>query len=260
MNQWKVTASGGSSDMGAAILRNAQLERTLPLNRHAAVRAAEATEVAPALPEPFTNLDEEDLEIIARYGTMRTYAKNAVLINEGEQSDSFYIILSGRVKAYASDENGKEVTLSMQGAGEYFGELAIIDASPRSASVLTVERSKLTVVSRAAFFRCFDENPQIAVKLIRPLAERIRSLTGRVKNLALLDVYGRVARTLLELASREDGEVLVIDQRPTHQEIANMVGASREMVSRIMKDLSTGGYIQVRAKAIHIPRKLPASW
>ena len=207
----------------------------------------------------FSDLATEDLRLIADQGVVRAYPKNTVLINEGDLGESFYVILEGRVKVYVSDEEGKEVILNIQGPGEYFGELALIDSAPRSASVMTLEQSQLAVVSKSDFERCLSENPRIALELIRPLVHRIRSLTDSVKNLALLDVYGRVARTLLDL-STERGGMLVIEERPTHQDIASMVGASREMVSRIMKDLITGGYIQSKNKTIIIPRKLPHAW
>jgi CRP/FNR family cyclic AMP-dependent transcriptional regulator len=199
------------------------------------------------------------LHVLSDNGVTRNYPKNVVLITEGDRSDSFYVILSGKVKVFLSDEHGKEVQLNTQGPGEYFGELALIDQAPRSASVMTLEPSQLAVVSRQDFQRCLAENPDIAVELISFLVSRVRSLTESVKNLALLDVYGRVARTLLNLSSEQDDQ-LVIKERLTHQEIANRVGASREMVSRIMKDLCTGGYIQIRDHKIFIQEKLPPGW
>lgn len=207
----------------------------------------------------FPELSQEDMQLVAGYGVSRSYSKNTILVNEGDQSEMFYIILTGKVKVYVSDEKGKEVLLNMAGPGEYFGELAIIDDAPRSASVMTLEACQMAVVSRAQFERCLAEHPGFAMGLIRTLVKRVRSLTDQVKGLALLDVYGRVAHTLLNLATEQQGK-LVIEQRLTHQEIANMVGASREMVSRILKDLSTGGYIRIEDKKMVIPRQLPASW
>ena len=208
---------------------------------------------------PLPKLASADLALIAEHGTVRTYPKHTVLISEGDRSDSLYVIRSGRVKVYVGDAEGKEVILSIQGPGEYFGELALIDDAPRSASVVTLEKSQLCVVSRADFQRCLAQNPNIAMEMIRALAARVRALTDNVRDLALLDVYGRVARTLLKLASERDGEQ-VIEQRLTHQDIANMIGASREMVSRIMKDLVDGGYIKVKNKLITIPGRLPPAW
>lgn len=207
----------------------------------------------------FANFTEEELEVIASHGVTREYPKGAVVINEGDDGDSFYIIRSGRVKIYASDESGNEVILHVEGEGAYFGELALIDTAPRSASVVTTEACTLTMISRSNFERCLEENPEFAVKLICPLVRRIRKLTEKVKNLALLDVYGRVAYTLLDQAVALNGEQ-VIEDHLTHQEIASMVGASREMVSRIMKDLERGNYIAKRKDRIVINRPLPRAW
>ncbi len=207
----------------------------------------------------FPELTPDDLALISGYGNSRSFPKSAVLINEGDRSDSFFVIQSGRVKIYVSDDEGREVILNIQGPGEYFGEIALIDQAPRSASVMTLEAAKVSVLSKPDFERCLAENPRIAVELIRSLAQRVRALTDSVKDLALLDVYGRVARTLVKLASENGGE-LKIAQRLTHDDIAKMVGASREMVSRIMRDLVKGGYIQVENKIITISGKLPAAW
>lgn len=207
----------------------------------------------------FSELSEDDIRFISSHGVTRSYPKNTVLINEGDQGDSLYFILDGQVKIYVSDEKGKEAILNIEGPGEYFGELSLIDEAPRSAAVMTLAPSRFSFVSRAEFERCVAENPSIALKLIRALTQRVRSLTEVVKNLALNDVYGRVARTLLRLAKERDGEH-VIDPRPTHQDIADMVGASREMVSRIMRDLTTGGYIEIKKKKIIIHTKLPPRW
>ncbi len=207
----------------------------------------------------FAELAPDDVEFIAGHGIVRSFPKNAVIINEGDVSNSLYVILEGRVKVFVSDDSSKEVILNIQGPGEYFGELALIDDTPRSASVMTTEKSRLVLVTRQAFERCLTENPSLSVKLIRTLAKRIRSLTVNVKDLALLDVYGRVAHTLLKLAVDEGG-IQIIKQRLTHQEIASMVGASREMVSRIMRDLVLGGYVVVEDKRMLIRTKLPAHW
>jgi len=204
-------------------------------------------------------MNQEELELITSYGASRTYAKNTILVSEGDPSEMFYLVLKGQVKVFISDEKGKEVLLNLQGPGEYFGEIAIIDQAPRSASVMTIEACQIAVVSKQGFERCLVDHPGLAMGLIRNLVKCVRSLTKQVKGLALLDVYGRIAHTLTGLAKEQNGE-LVIEQRLTHQDIANMVGASREMVSRILKDLSTGGYIRINDRKIIIVKKLPASW
>lgn len=207
----------------------------------------------------FSELSQEDLRFVFSRGITRSYPRHAMVINEGEESNALFYIQKGKVKIYVSEQGGKEAILNIQGPGEYFGELALIDNSPRSASVFTLEPSRLLLISRVNFERCFEEDPSLALKLIRSLTYRIRSLTDEVKLLSLYDVYGRLSRTLLKLAKENEGN-LVIEQRLTHQDLANMVGASREMVSRIMKDLTTGGYITVKNRIITIDAKLPAAW
>ena len=207
----------------------------------------------------FPELTPSDLRLIAERGVAVTFPKNTVLIEEGEQSDSFYIIQRGKVKVYVSSDDKKEIILNTQGPGEYFGELAIIDDAPRSASVMTLEKSQIVVVTKPQFLECLESHPGLALEIIRMLTRRVRALTKSVKSLALLDVYGRVARALLDLATDRDG-VCVIEGRITHREIANRVGASREMVSRIMKDLAAGGYIEVNRGSITILGRLPEGW
>ncbi len=207
----------------------------------------------------FGGFTEEELRTISTHANTKSYPKNTIIINEGDTTNSLYVILSGKVKVFLSDAQGKEVTINLQGPGEYFGELSLLDEAPRSASIMTMEPSQFAIISKPDFDACLTHNPAIALKLIRELTSRIRQLTENVKNLALLDVYGRVARTLLDMAEERDGK-LVIDQRLTHQEIANMVGASREMVSRIMKDLTRGGYVSTEGKRITINEKLPPAW
>ncbi len=207
----------------------------------------------------FSDLSTEDIDAIACRGVVKSFPKHAIVINEGDRSDFLYVIKEGQVKVYVSDDRGKELILNIQGPGEYFGELALMDDIPRTASVVTLKPSRMVFVSRSDFESCLVDRPALALKLLRSLTRRVCALTDVVKNLALNDVYGRVARTLLKLAKERDG-VLVVEQRLTHQDIADMVGASREMVSRIMKDLTTGGYIQSRDKIITIRAKLPRAW
>jgi CRP/FNR family cyclic AMP-dependent transcriptional regulator len=207
----------------------------------------------------FSNLAPTDAEILTQHSQTRRYPANTILINEGDESNSMYVIKEGEVKVYASDENGKEVIFQILGAGEYFGEMALVDDAPRSASVVTLTPIKVMIISKADFKHFLASNSEAAFNLIRALTKKVRALTSSVKNLALLDVYGRVAQTLLDMSTEIDGKQ-VINQKLTHQEIANMVGASREMVSRILKDLSTGGYITVDKNSITINEKFPSGW
>ncbi len=207
----------------------------------------------------FNGLPEADLNAIASHAVTRSYAKNTVIINEGDESDSLFLINTGRVKVYLADEEGKEVIINTLGPGDYFGELALIDEAPRSASVMTIEDAKLSIVSKRDFEGCLARYPEIALRVIKGLTKRLRHLTENVKSLALMDVYGRVARTLLSMAVEENGK-MVVQQRLTQRDIAAMIGASREMVSRILKDLTVGGYISVDKKSITINEKLPHAW
>jgi len=208
----------------------------------------------------FADLDKAELEFLTRRAVTRQYPRNTILMTEGDYSDSLYCILSGRVKVFLNDDDGKEVILNVQGPGEYFGELALLDSGPRSASVMALEKCKLTVISKADFEDFLAKHETAQKKIMLGMIKRLRALTENVRTLALLDVYGRVARVLLQLA-RPVGDVLVIKEDLRQQDIANRVGSSREMVSRILKDLRTGGYIEIdENKHIVIKERLPAGW
>ena len=203
-------------------------------------------------------LSDAELRAISRRGSTRNYAKNTVVVAEGDLTDTLYIIVSGRVRVFVSDAQGREVTLSEQVAGEYFGEM-VLDEGPRSASVITTEPCRFLVVPKNDVLDFLGDNPALAVHLIRKLIRRSRALTANVKSLALLDVYGRIARLLLELAVDRDG-LLVIEPRPTQKDMASRVGASREMVSKILTDLASGGYISVEGRRMVIAKTLPSRW
>ena len=207
---------------------------------------------------PLWSLSEAHFKALSERGTIKAYPKNTIIVNEGDRSDSLFIILSGRVKAFLADEEGKEVLLSTQGPGEYFGEM-ILDQGPRSASVMTLEPSKFSVITTAQFRKFLAEHPDAGPELVVSLIHRVRELTKTVGNLALLDVYGRVAHLLIELASQEDGEMVIIE-RLTQQDMANRVGCSREMISRILKDLRTGGYVRMDGERIIIAKNPPRAW
>jgi CRP/FNR family cyclic AMP-dependent transcriptional regulator len=207
----------------------------------------------------FSDLEPNELELLSLKMVTRQYPRNAVVINEGDHSDSLYIIRSGSVKVFLGNDEGKEVILNVQRAGEYFGELALIDSGPRSASVITQEKTVLSLISKADFDEFLRQHPAATVKIIRVLVKRLRALTDSVRSLALMDVYGRVARLLLKL-SQPEGDVRVIRDALTQQDIADRVGASREMVSRILKDLREGGYIEIHDRHITLRERLPHGW
>jgi CRP/FNR family cyclic AMP-dependent transcriptional regulator len=206
----------------------------------------------------FANLSDQELAQVSAEASLKQFPKNKVIISEGEKSDSLYAIVAGKVKVLISDEDGKEIILAILGPGEFFGEMSLIDSQPRSATVITMEASSFNVISHGDFIQCLTSNPDIAKTILATMAKRLREADKKIESLALLDVYGRVARTLLELATKE-GNKLVVSQNLSQQDIANMVGASREMVNRILKDLAHGGYIQVESKHIIINEQLPAS-
>ena len=203
-------------------------------------------------------LSGDELRALSAHATIQTVPKHTVIVNEGDRTDSIFIIRSGRVKVFLHNEVGREVVLNVHGPGEYFGEMAL-DEGPRSASVVALEASKFFVISKRDFTHFLSAHPGFAMKLINRLMHRVRALTENVKNLALLDVYGRVARLLLELAVEQNGR-LVITEKLTQKDIADRVGASREMISRIFKELVAGGYVGVEKKQITINKDLPPRW
>jgi CRP/FNR family cyclic AMP-dependent transcriptional regulator len=195
---------------------------------------------------------------LLKTANVRSFPRNTIVISEGDDTDAVYFILGGRVKVYLSDENGREVDIGFLGSGEYFGEMAL-EPGYRSASVITMEPCKLAVV-RMEDFRLFLRNhPDFAYQLITRLIRRARTVTKSLKNLALLDVYGRLSQLLHELAKPE-GESWVIDEPMSQHQIACRIGCSREMVSRIFKDLVAGNYLSVYRGRIEIKRRLPRSW
>lgn len=205
------------------------------------------------------NLADPLVRELARGGQVRSMARNTVFIDEGDKGDSLFVILSGRVKVFVADADGREMVLDIHGPGDYVGELAL-DGRPRAASVMAMEPTVCSVLTRDALRTAIIANPDLAMNLIGTLIERLRIATEKVRNLALMDVYGRVARLLLSLAVEQPDGRMVVPERLTQQDIADRVGASRDMVSRIFKDLTTGGYVTVLDRQITINRKPPARW
>jgi CRP/FNR family transcriptional regulator, cyclic AMP receptor protein len=206
----------------------------------------------------FGPLPPETLKALASSSIARRFPKNAVLIHEGEQGDSLFIVLSGRLKVYASNSAGKEIVIDFHGPGECVGEMSL-DGSPRSASVMTTEPTTCAIVSRTQFRDFLHEHPGFALYLIGKLIQRARRATENVKSLALSDVYGRLVRLLTELARDVDGR-LVVAEKLTQQQIAERVGSSRDMITRLMKDLVAGGYLSVEERTIVILKRPPAAW
>ena len=210
------------------------------------------------LKPPFLGLSEQDLGALAQRAVTRAYPKGSIIINEGDETDSLYIVLSGKVKVFLADEEGREVILDTHGPGEYFGEM-VLDEGPRSASVITLEPCRFQIVPKSEIQALLRSHPEFAAHLVNKLIQRIRVLTEHVKSLALQNVYGRFAKLVQDLAVEQNGQ-RVIPDKPSQQEMANRIGASREMVNRILKDLTTGGYLAVEERRIVIRKPLPANW
>ncbi|MGH8751006.1 MAG: Crp/Fnr family transcriptional regulator, partial [Burkholderiales bacterium] len=169
-----------------------------------------------------------------------------------------YIVASGKVKVILSTDDGKEVILAIIGKGEFFGEMAVIDEQPRSADVIAMEPTQLLVIGKSDFVNCLAHNPKMSFRIMQGLVQRLRNADRKIESLALMDVYGRVARTLLELAKPQNGQ-LVVGEKLSQQDLADMIGASREMVSRILRDLTLSGHIRIEAKKIILTQKLPGA-
>jgi CRP/FNR family cyclic AMP-dependent transcriptional regulator len=197
------------------------------------------------------------LAALASHGNTRPFRANAILITEGDAGDSLYIVLTGRLRTFASSEDGRDVVLAEHGPGEYVGELSL-DGRARSASVRTLEASTCCVVQGAQLRGFLAEHPDFALHLSQKLTRMVRRLTEQVKSLALQDVYGRMVRVLMEL-SDASGSERVVREKLTQQDIADRVGSSREMINRVMKDLTAGGYVGLRDGRYVILRKLPAA-
>ena len=215
---------------------------------------------APSVPQDlYSPLKETTLRSIAEGGIVRTFPRNTVLIHEGDTGDSLYIVLSGKVKVYASNAQGREFVIAFHGPGEYVGEMAL-DGGVRSASVVTVDPTVCAVVHRAQFREFLLANPDFALHLIEKLIRRVRATTEDVKSLALTDVYGRLVRLLNALAMPAGDGTSVVPEKLTQQAIAERVGASRDMIGKLFKDLVAGGYLAIEDRTITILKKLPTGW
>ncbi|OGA28550.1 MAG: hypothetical protein A3I01_00570 [Betaproteobacteria bacterium RIFCSPLOWO2_02_FULL_65_24] len=199
----------------------------------------------------FSVLPESQLALLTGLVGRKSFPRGATIISAGDTTDSLYVIISGRLKVMMSDDEGREVILAILSSGEYFGEMGLLDDHPRSATVVALEPCELLSLSKRDFKKCLEDNFELAMTVMRGLVRRLREADKKIGSLALMDVYGRVARLLLEMSETVDGQK-VVTKKLAKQDIAKMIGASREMVSRVMKDLQLGGYIEVRGNAIHL--------
>lgn len=197
----------------------------------------------------FSVLPESQLALLTGVVTRKSFPRGTVIIAAGDPTESLFVVISGRMKVMMSDDEGREVILAILGTGEYFGEMGLVDDSPRSASVVALEACELLTLAKRDFKHCLQDNFDMAMTVMRGLVKRLREADKKIGSLALMDVYGRVARLLLEMAETVDGQK-VVTKKLAKQDIAKMIGASREMVSRVMKDLQNGGVIEVRSGSI----------
>lgn len=208
--------------------------------------------------QPFTS--DPHTEALAARGKLQQYRRGMLLIQEGDVGSTLYIVRSGRLRAFAADHSGKEITLGLYGPGEYVGEMSL-DGGPRSANVETLEPTTCAVVTREALLAYIAEEPSFALEMMARLIRRARLATESTRSLALIDVYGRAKRLLEQLAGPPgaDGS-RTIPERLTHQQIASHLACSREMVSKLMKDLEVGGYVAKQDRLIVLLKPLPARW
>ncbi len=197
----------------------------------------------------FSSFSDQQLSSLLSCVQHRRYPRNSFIVRTGDETDALYIILSGRVKVLIPDDQGREVILSIMGAHDFFGEMGLLDDQPRSASVETLEPCEMLRISKAGFAAFLKDNFDLAMLIIRNLVKRLRDADRKIESLALIDVYGRVARLLLDMAQEVEGRWIVA-QAPPKQEIAHMIGASREMVSRVMKHLQEKGLIRAEKRKI----------
>ncbi len=200
----------------------------------------------------FSGLGDVELEKLSRVASRKRVERGASVVRAGDVTDSLYILLSGRAKVTNTDEEGREIILAWLGPSEFFGEMGLLDGSPRSANVVAAEACELMFLSKDAFQTCLQENFQVAQKLMKILVQRLREADRKIESLALLDVYGRVARLLLDMSEEVDG-LRVVKKKISKQDMAKMIGASREMVSKVMRDLELRGYIRYDDDLLVIP-------
>ena len=203
----------------------------------------------------FAGFPEDVLASVARLAMMRRFPRGQSVVRAGDRTDYVYFVLTGSLKVVVSDEDGREVILSILGQGELFGEMGMFGEQPRSASVVSVVAADLVMISKQDFRQLMQDNFEVAWRIMCNLAERLRNADRKIESLALMDVYGRVAGLLIEMSEEVDGATVVV-RKISKQDIAKMIGASREMVSRVMKDLGQQGLIEETQQGIILRDRL----
>lgn len=207
----------------------------------------------------FGEVDDDSLNMLCANARTLTFRKNSVLMSEGETGESLYVIKSGVVKIYVSDEQGNEIVLNDLKSADYFGEVSLLDDEPRTASAVTLTRTEVVLIAKTTFLACLEKNPNIARIIIRTMTRRLRRATVTIRSLALENVYQRLSSKLRELAESSE-EAIALPRRYSNYELGNMIGASREMVGKILNDLVEGGYIEKRQNRWFLLKELPANW
>ena len=215
--------------------------------------------VLASLPAPRSTAAPSLTQALAALGSVRRFRKGSLLIQEGDVGDTLFIIQSGRLRVFSADDRDREITLGVYGPGDYVGEMAL-DGGPRSATVEALEASVCSVVTRQVLRSFIAREPDFAFELMTRLIQRARLATESARTMALIDVYGRLTRLLDRLAVAQPDGTRAVPDRLTHQEIANHIACSREMVSRLLKDLEAGGYVALKEKKLVLVRELPARW
>ena len=209
--------------------------------------------------ELFEHLTDDQLALLAAQTRELSFRKHAVLMTEGDVGESMYVMTGGLTKVFVSDEDGKELVLHQLGPGAVIGDIALLDDEPRSASAATLEKSTALMIGKGAFLDCLRESPEMGINIIRSLTRRLRTATEGSRSLALDNVYRRLADKLQALAEDEDGTP-TLAKKYSHQELGNLIGASREMVGKVMAELVKGEYVEIRDGRIALTRKLPKNW
>ena len=193
----------------------------------------------------FSTLTPDQAEALAATVSKKRFKRGEILVEQGKKTDALYIVLAGRTRVLMADSKGREVILATLVSGDYVGEMSLIDNAPHSATVVAEQQVDVLVLGRDSFLRCLGENMEMSHAVMRGLVQRLRKASDNISSLALVGVYGRVAKVLLDSAVPDDSGALLIRDKVSRQDIAKMVGASREMVSRVMKDFEEQGFIQL---------------
>ena len=207
----------------------------------------------------FSLLTNDQAQGIADSVVKRRFRRGEIVVEHGKKSNALFILLTGRARVLTADSRGREVILAVLQPGDYVGEMSLIDNEPHSATVRAEVQTDMLILGRAEFARCLPENSSLSYAIMRGLVYRLRAADRQIESLALLDVYGRVARMLLELATEHEGKLMILEPL-TQQDMASRVGCSREMISRILKDLRAGGYVKMDGDRMVIAKKPPRNW